>query len=185
MTFKVEPSEKGASSTEVRAIRIPKHTRAVLEMEARARKVSVNALITDILSKFVEFDRYTDKFEYVSISREAFKAIVEKLDDASISKAGSEVGRRLPKEIAHFWFSTLNLETFLSFLSVFCKYAKLAQYDVKVDGATYVIALYHAMGIKWSMFLRGYFEEAILAIVGVRAKSEVSTDMVLLRFTLE
>ena len=45
----------------------------------------------------------------------------------------------------------------------FLKYAKLARYDIKVDGRTYVISLYHAMGIKWSMFLRGCFEEAIPA----------------------
>lgn len=179
-----QPSDAATSSTEVRAIRIPKSIGEVLETEARAREVSVNALITDVLRKFVEFDRHTNKFEYISISREAFEIIVGKLDDEDALEAGNEVGERIPEEITRFWFKTLNLETFLSFLSNFSKYAKLARYDVKVDGRTYAIALYHAMGMKWSVFLRGYFEKAIPAILGVPGKFEVSRDIILLRFTL-
>jgi hypothetical protein len=184
MTFRNKPSDAPTSTTEVRAIRIPKSMGAVLETEARAREVSVNALITEILKKFVEFDRHTNKFEYISISREAFETIVGKLDDQDALKAGNDVGERIPKEITQFWFKALNLETFLSFLSNFSKYAKLVRYDVKVDGRTYAIALYHAMGMKWSMFLRGYFEKAVPAILGVPGRFEVSRDMVTLRFTL-
>ena len=76
MTYKNQPSEASTSSTEVRAIRIPKSMGADLETEAHAREVSVNALITEILKKFVEFDRHTNRFEYISISREVFEIIV-------------------------------------------------------------------------------------------------------------
>jgi predicted HicB family RNase H-like nuclease len=52
-------SLKGAS-TRTRAIRIAKSLDRILEQEAKKRNISINGLISSILTKFAEWDRYAE-----------------------------------------------------------------------------------------------------------------------------
>ena len=54
--------------TVLKTFRIPKHLYSVLELEAKARGLSPNALVSMIFTKFANWDRYSTRFGYVSIS---------------------------------------------------------------------------------------------------------------------
>ncbi len=51
-----------------------------------------------------------------------------------------------------FWFKELNIDSVLNVLSMRCKYANVAEYELKVDGKNYIIILHHDLGIRWSEF---------------------------------
>lgn len=169
--------------TEVRSIRIPKDIGKIIEDEARDREISVNALVSVILKKFADFDRYSDKFEYITLPKEAFHLIIQELDDESVARIGTQVGQTVPKEVAQFWFKTLDINAFLFFLSNVVKHSNLTQYDIKLVGGTYAVTLHHDLGMQWSKFLRYCFEGAVNTILNTSATFELSKNTVLFRFT--
>jgi hypothetical protein len=179
-----QESEVAKGSTEVRAIRIPKSVGKIIEEEARSREVSVNALIVTVLKKFAEFDRYSEKFEYVTLARETFRLLIQELDDKGVRRAGTKAGKTVPREIAQFWFKDLDVTAFFSFLSNLARYSHLTQYDVKFEGGTYKVALRHNLGVQWSKFLEYYLGEAVGAILKTGATAEHSRNLVLLQFSL-
>ena len=52
-----------------------------------------------------------------------------------------------------FWFKELNIDSVLNALSLRCKYANVAEYELKKDGRDYMIILHHDLGIRWSEFV--------------------------------
>lgn len=154
----------------------------ILEEEARNRQVSVNALMASILKRFAEFDRFSDKFGYVTIAKETFQLLVQEMDDENVVRAGAKAGKTVPKEIAWFWFKELDISTFFSFLSNLTDYCGLLKYDMKFEGGMYRVALRHDLGIQWSKFLQWYIGEAIRAILHTTPTTDLSENLILLTF---
>lgn len=182
MSLVDELSIKVRKKSEVRAIRIPTELGAVLEKESDVQGISVNALITLILKKYAEFDRLSEKFEYVTVSQKKFSLIIHELDDSKIERVGRDAGGTVPKEVILFWFNELSLNTFLRYVSIFSRYYKLATCEIQINGGHHTIMLRHDLGPKWSKFLRYYFEEAARQILDVVPRFEVNEDLVIMRF---
>ena len=68
---------KERKKTILRTIRIDKDLDDTLDNAAKENGVSENALISSILAKYIEWDRYAEKFGRVSLPSEALKAIIE------------------------------------------------------------------------------------------------------------
>ena len=170
------------NKTQVRAIRIPTQLGLVLEKEAEAQRISVNALITGVLKKYAEFDRLAEKFEFISMPKKSFSSLIQQLEDDGIEKCARQIGSTVPKEIMRFWFDELSLGALMSFMSLFSRHYRLAKSEIKVNYSDYTIMLHHDMGIKWSKFLRYYLDEAIRQVPGILPKFEVSDGLVVIRF---
>jgi hypothetical protein len=82
-----------------------------------------------------------------------------------------------------FWFKELNIDSVLNVLSLRCKYANVAEYELKVDGKNYIIILHHDLGIRWSEFF-GYMQEEIKIVLQIIARLEISRNSVVLKFHL-
>ena len=81
---------KGRKKTILRAIRLDKELDEALDKDAEEHGVSENALISSILSKYIEWDRYAEKFGRVSLPSEALKAILEATEQDRLSMAAEE-----------------------------------------------------------------------------------------------
>ena len=55
-----------------------------------------------------------------------------------------------------FWFKKINIHIFLDGLSLFCKYARVAEYDLETDGKNYTITMHHELGevvkLAWARY---------------------------------
>ena len=60
-----------------------------------------------------------------------------------------------------FWFKKINLHIFFDGLSLFCRYARVAEYDLETDGRNYTITMHHELGEKWSNFLGHVISQGI------------------------
>ena len=69
--------------TILRTIRIDKDLDYALDKDANEHGVSENALISSILAKYVEWDRYAEKFGRVSLPHEALKLLSRQLNPIS------------------------------------------------------------------------------------------------------
>ena len=60
-------------------MRIPNYINSLLEKDADSKGVSVNALISMIMTKYAEWDRYTERFGSITIKLQAFREMLEEI----------------------------------------------------------------------------------------------------------
>ena len=168
--------------TLLRSIRLSVEHDKLLEDDAKKKGLSVNSLITTLITKYAEWDRFTERFGYVSLGRQGFKNLFDLLSDEALVVHGREVGGKNAPEITRFWFGKLNLETFFSFLTVHSKYSGLYHYEISSHGRTHFITFHHELGPRYNVVLMHYFDQAIRKIVGVAPKLENGNTSFVLSF---
>jgi hypothetical protein len=175
-------NESKSRKTILKTMRIPNYINTLLEEDAASKGVSVNALISMIMTKYAEWDRYIERFGGITIKPQAFKKILEVVDDNKLADIAKRSGSRFPKEFVLFWFKRASLDTYLKSLKLICKYKGYARYELESDGSEYTIILVHDLGEKWSNFLRHVVEGGMKSITGIVPKFEVNYDSLIVRF---
>jgi hypothetical protein len=67
-------------------------------------------------------------------------------------------------------------------MSLVCRYAEFAQYEVDIDGINYTMTLLHDLDEKWSLFLKNWIEQGMKTTVGIIPLFDVSKNSVIVRF---
>jgi hypothetical protein len=168
--------------TLIRTIRISKALDALLRKDAKTKRITVNALISSIMTKYAEWDRYNERFGVISIKRDAFRSILGMIEDDKIIRVSKEIGAQIPKQFILFWFKKTTLETYLEYMSLVCRYAEFAQYEVDTDGTNYTMTLLHDLGENWSLFLKNWIEQGMKTTIGIIPLFEISKNSVIVRF---
>jgi hypothetical protein len=123
----------------IRSVRISKALDTLLRKDAKTKRITVNALLSSIMTKYAEWDRYNERFGVISIKRDAFRSILGAIEDDKIIRLSKEIGTQIAKQFILFWFKKTNLETYLEYMSLVCRYAEFAQYEVDTDGTNYTM----------------------------------------------
>ena len=169
--------------TLLRTIRITPELDEILQKDAQAKRTSVNALITSIMTKYAEWDRYTERFGYMTISKDLFTSVLGAADDAKLIQAALELGARLPKEVILFFFKELNVDTFLAYMTLTCKYGHIAENEVQTHGRDYTVTIHHDLGEKWSNYLSSFVGQTMKKQLGITPHFDVIKNSVVTRFT--
>jgi hypothetical protein len=166
----------------LKTFRLPKSLESVLELEAKARGLSLNALASTVFTKFVQWDRFAARFGYLAITHETLRALLDLADDEHLTEAAQKVGAQIPNEAVLFWFKKVNVDTFLAYLENVCKFGGHAEYECQNSGGDYSITLRHDHGIKWSKWLKYSLDGALRKMLGVSAQFETTESEVICRF---
>ena len=175
---------KRREQTTLRTVRIPNELDNALETISKEKGLSVNSFVSMLLRKYVEWDKYADRFGYITLTRESLRRILHATDDSKLIESAQDYGSTVPKEFLMFWFKELNIDSVLNALSLRCKYANVAEYELKTDGRNYMIILHHDLGLKWSEFFGYTLQQEIKTILQVLARLEISRNSIVLRFQL-
>jgi hypothetical protein len=168
--------------TVLRSIRLSVEHDKLLEEDAKKKGLSVNSLLTSLITKYAEWDRYAERFGYVSVGRQGFRSSFDWMTDEALVGHGKEVGGRNAPDIVRFWFGKLDLGAFLSFLAVNSKYGGIYHYEYSSHGSKHVISVQHELGRRYSIVLANYFDQAIRKIVGVIPKVESGENSCVMSF---
>jgi len=170
--------------TLIRSIRITKGLDDLLLKDAKAKRISANALIGSIMTKYAEMDRYNERYDTITLKQESFRSILQVVEDDKLAQVAKEIGSLIPKQFLLFWFKRSDLETYLRYLSLVCRYNGFGEYEVDIsdDRTNYTITLIHNMGEKWSNFLKDWLEQGMKTTTGIIAKIEISKNTVVARF---
>lgn len=167
--------------TVLRTIRLSRGLDELLQKDANSRRISIGALISTILAKYSQWDRYTEKFDMITFRHETLKAILESTEDEVLVKKAREIGAKIPREFLMFWFKKTDLESYLRYLELLCNYGGFARYELEVDDRSYIITLLHNMGEKWSLFLKYVMEEGIMSTIGTMPRFEVNQGSLIIK----
>jgi hypothetical protein len=167
----------------LKTFRLPRSLESVLELEAKSRGLSPNALASMIFTKFALWDRYAARFGYVNIARESLRSILELADEDKLAAVARRVGAEASKEAVLFWFKRANVETYLSYLENVCKYGGHGEYECQASGGDFTITVRHALGMRWSKWLSCSLDEALRKMLGIVGQFELSDSEVICRFS--
>ncbi len=147
------------------------------------KRISTNSLLTSIIVKYAEWDRYAEKFGLVSLSRADSRVILEAIDDGKLSQIGKDLGERAFKEFFMLWFKKTDVEKMLEGISLWCKYAGIAEYDFETDGRNYTITLHHDIGEKWSNLIGNLISQGIKTGLGLpNPKLDFTDNLITIKF---
>lgn len=167
--------------TVLRTIRLPKGLDELLQKDANSKRITVGALISTILTKYSQWDRYTEKFDMITLRQETIRTILEATDNEALIIKAREIGAKIPKEFLMFWFKKTDLESYLRYLELLCNYGGFARYELESNGHEHIITLLHNMGEKWSLFLRYVMEEGIMGTIGSFPRFEVNKGSLVIK----
>jgi hypothetical protein len=175
-------SARQQKKTVLRTVRISEELDRILQKDAKVNRTSVNALISAIMEKYAEWDRYTEKFRYISIPTTIFRALLDLADENALATVAERLGDELPKEVTSFWFKKFNLETYLQYISNAAEYGNALEAEIESERGNYTIIIHHEYGKKWSTALKHYHDKAIRTYLKTIPHIETTENTVTLRF---
>jgi hypothetical protein len=171
--------------TVLKTFRYPRHLNAALEEEAKTRGLTPNALVSMIFTRFTDWDRYAERFGYVSVTHETLRFLLGSVDMERLVSAAQESGAQVPKEAVMFWFKKMDTSTFLTYLENICRYAGQAKYQCQASGGDYIITLRHEFGMKWSYWLKYSLDAALRKTLHITARFELAEGEVVCAFSTD
>ena len=172
--------------TILRTIRLSEDTDNLLEKDSQEQNLSANALISKIMTRYVEWDRVIDRTSYIVISSLLFKALINEIDDQKLEEIGKNIVAQAIKELAMVEFGRSDFDTLLNTLFLIGKYdtgliASAPLSDNKVD-SQYNITLRHDWGPKGSVLLRGYLENLVRNELGRQPAINATDEVIAVSF---
>jgi hypothetical protein len=175
---------KKRDQTTLRTVRIARELDKAVEAIANDKGLSVNSFVSMLLKKYIEWDKYAERFGYITLTRASLRRILKATDVDKLKECAQDYGSTVPKEFLMFWFKELSIDSILAALSLRCKYANVAEYELKIDGRDYMIILHHDLGIRWSEFFGYTLQQEIKIVLQVLARLEITKNSIVLKFQL-
>ena len=147
--------------TTLRTFRFPEELAHALEAEAQEQGMTLNALVSLILTKHEEWDAKAAKFGYIPTYKSVFVSLLQASDEESLIRMGRTILAPMWKEMASFWYHDSSEERILDLLSMRSRHLPYVQTEVNKEGRRCTIVTHHDLGSKWSIVLQGAFDELV------------------------
>jgi hypothetical protein len=175
-------SARQQKKTVLRTVRISEELDRILQKDAKINRTSVNGLISSIMEKYAAWDRYTEKFRYISIPTTIFRGLLDLADENALATTAERLGVELPGEVTSFWFKKFNVETYLEYISNSSEYGNTLEAEIESGAGNYTISMHHEFGKKWSTALKHYHDKAIRTYLKAIPQFETTENTVTIRF---
>lgn len=152
-----------------------------LQLEARRRGLSVNALVTSILWEFNDWNRFADRFRFVALGNDLIEAMLSNISDEQIVRIAQASENRVIEEGMMFWRRESGLDGLVSYLNNRCRYAGYGNVMYERKRKNHVLTIEHGLGKKWSIYLE-YTLNTALKKLGISAQIESNENTVTAKF---
>ena len=170
-----EPSGEASA----KSIRIDSALLDILEEEADAMNLSVNAFIESILTTYVIHHRHLESYPHVIINNDILRMFLEEIDEGRIEEIGRELGRRIPRGYLLMRGIVPTHESVIKVLREnYSQGSSLFELHIHDQGKQKILHCTHRNGIKWSRFLVGYIEEMFRSLLDVDISTEYTDSYV-------
>lgn len=169
--------------SEVITFRIDKELINRLKQDANERETSLNALINQILRRYIEWELYEKKLGMISLPKQLVKELCNLLPNEEIIKIGERMGKNMLADIIMFMKGKIDQDTFLSWLDARLKHSSLEVNHCFEDNL-HTIIIKHDLGEKWSLYHKVVFEFIFQELLDKKVDIEYNENVLKLSFTL-
>ena len=162
-----------------RSFRLSKSILDGLEEEATLQKISTNALVSKILSDYVELERFSQPFGTIRVGRDTVRDFLQMVPEDELQKAGLKAGKGLPIAVMSAKYGKVNADSVLRFIRDYFGYSNLVRYSEKRQNGSTTITLAHELGLKLSSFIEAYLQPSF-DLANIKVKESLKSDHALM-----
>ena len=149
------------------SIRIDDGVYATLQKEASSKSVSMNNLVNQVLNRYVEFDRFVSKFQFLFFHKNLVLRGLQGFNEKDVRGVGNGVGAAFAKDAFLTMGLPFNKDSMKYFIeTVVSGYKNFGKCERHPVGTKELFYLRHDLGPKWSAFLSGYVSGAFKSVLG-------------------
>jgi len=132
--------------------RVRENVKIKLEAECKSKNVTLNTLIGQILSKHVDWDRFTEDVGFTFMSKVDLKTIFDSITEKQIEKIAQTQGKDSMKNTIDFIQGEFNFENFIRILDLWIGASNVPFRHIStVDSEKFIVK--HDLGKNWSLYL--------------------------------
>ena len=130
--------------------RLPKNLVNELDGEANQKKISQNVLVKQILERYIQWGRYSDKIGMIPVPKEILETLGSELGGKEIDEIINVVFPMI-KNTVMFIKGGYDLERCLETLEDYMNASGMNS-DHRAEGDLHSFIIQHELGMKWSVF---------------------------------
>lgn len=162
------------------SIRMSGSLRASLEDEARELAISLNALVTQILTKHDNMGRHLGKLKLMPVSKDSLREVFKRMSKESIEDAARVLGSGSAREHILFMFRQANLDTVIQFLDFWG--SNFNALDHYCNGRRHFFTMRHDVSFNYSVFVKEYISSMMQTIAPRPIEFDISPNSVTFNF---
>ncbi len=139
--------------------RIDKEVLDKIKSHASFERITLNALVNQLLAHAVDWDLVAAKSGWVPVSKVLLMAWFDKLDDKVIQNIAEEKGRMISRDMLYAMKGKYDVWEWISILRGRAKAAGFSFTQLE-DKNELKFIMRHDMGIKWSKHFKYFYESA-------------------------
>ena len=168
----------------IRTVRIPSSLDTELRKVARENKSSVNSIAEGALTKFVEFDQFSQDFDYVVVPKTLLVKAAQYLTQTQIKEFGEWAAKGPGSDTVQFYGKSKSLNAVLNtFEGIGARYSRLFAFHHETDGKDHTITLNHGMGMKWSLFYGANLKKIFKELLDMKIETQLTENVVVGHFS--
>lgn len=141
-----------------RTIRLDEDLDDQLQKAAKDERVTVNAVVSRAVRRYIEWDKPSQRFGVMTISPEMLSILMERQSVEEARELGIQTAKNLMRPAIESMFVDFDLTSSVELLRRFSVYGARYQFEHKVNGRKHIIVLRHGLGARWSSFYEGLLE---------------------------
>jgi len=145
-----KPHPKKKEKTRSITYRFSEHLVDELETEAMEQNISQNVLVRQILEKYIEWYRFSEKIGMIPVPKALLQTLGDGMSGKDIDKI-IDVIFPIIKDNVMFMKGGYDLKRCIETLEDYMKASGMKS-DHRVEGALHHFIIQHDLGIKWSVF---------------------------------
>ena len=145
-----KPHPKKKEKTRSITYRLTEHLVEELETEAMEQNISQNVLVKQILGKYIEWYRFSEKIGMIPVPKKLLQSLGDNLDGTDID-AIIDLIFPIIKDNVMFMKGGYDLRRCIETLEDYMKASGMKS-DHRVEGALHHFIIQHDLGTKWSVF---------------------------------
>jgi hypothetical protein len=171
-----------AKKTETVSYRIRSDLKLALEEESRRLGINPNALVSQILTRHIDWGRFIGRLNFIPVSKDFLRLIFDSLPREEIEKTARSLGETAAHEEILFLFSRISPATVLQFLKLWASHFDASDYQY--EGGRHVYTVKHDVNLNYSYFTKEYLVSLLRSSIGTNVIFEtMSPNSVTFAFT--
>ena len=150
VTSKRQPHVQKKEPTRSITYRLPEKLVNELETEASQKSISQNVLVKQILEKYIQWDRFSNKIGMIPVPKGILESLGGELDGKDIDEIITLMFPMI-KDTVLFIKGGYDLKRCVETLEDYMRASGMNS-DHRVEGDMHIFLIQHDLGLKWSVF---------------------------------
>jgi hypothetical protein len=156
--------------TETVSYRIRSDLKSALEEESRRLGINPNALVSQILTRHIDWGRFAGRLNFIPVSKDFLRFVSETLSKDDIGRIARSLGESQAHEELLFLFQQITPGTILMFIDLWASH--FDAWDHKYQAGKHLFTIKHDVNLNFSFFTKEYVSALLQSTLGTRVDFE-------------